>query len=240
MTGRPLAVLGYHRIGPPPPGGWETWFFVPAETFEAQLRTLREEGWTPIDADLLLAGLEDPERLPERPALVTFDDGYRSLIDHALPVLERQEVPAVSFVPTDHVGGPNAFDPWEPTEAICDWDDLRALERSGVVVESHAASHRSFSELSLHEQTDEARRSKAAIETELGKAARLLAYPFGDPGLVPDVLSGLGYKAAFVYPGEIAKLPVEDRFRIERVAMGPDTDLVGLLQGGVASPGTTR
>jgi len=212
--------------------------------FEAHLRTLREEGFTPIDPDLLLAGLEDPERLPERSALVTFDDGYRSLVDHALPVLERQEVPAVMFVPTDHVGASNRFDPSEPTEPICDWEDLRALERKRVSVESHAASHCPFSGLSLHEQTDEARRSKAVIEAELNKAVRLLAYPFGDTGSMHEdfavAMGDLGYEAAFVYPGNIVELPLKDRFKIERVAMGPDTDLAGVLQGRVTPPGAAR
>jgi len=217
---------------------------VPQAVFEAHLRTLREEGFTPIDSDLLLAGLEDPERLPERPALVTFDDGYRSLVDHALPVLERQEIPAVVFVPTDHVGALNRFDPSEPTEPICDWEDLRALECGRVSVESHAASHRAFSGLSLDEQTDEARRSKAVIETELDKAVRLFAYPYGETGANYDDLAvavrDLGYQAAFVYPGDVVELPLKDRFTIERVAMGPDTDLAGVLQGRVAPPGVAR
>src|SRR3712207_7532296 len=47
---------------------------------------------------------------------------------------------------------PNAFDPWEPPGRICTWDELRALERGGVAVESHAASHRTFSELSLEDR----------------------------------------------------------------------------------------
>lgn len=44
-----LAVLGYHQIGPPPPGGWETWSYVPEETFADHLRLLRETGWQVID-----------------------------------------------------------------------------------------------------------------------------------------------------------------------------------------------
>ncbi len=78
--------------------------------------------------DTFLDGLTDPDRLPARGALLTFDDGYRSFRTHAVPQLLRFGVPALLFVPTDFIGGTNAFDAdtREPIERICDWDDLGA------------------------------------------------------------------------------------------------------------------
>src|SRR6266704_3460074 len=110
-----LAILGYHKIGPPPRSGWDTWFF-----------------------------------LPERSALITFDDGYRSMLTITLPLLQRLGLPSVLFVPTDNVGKSNSFDSGlEPDEMLCDWHDLRELHRAGVSIQSHAASHRHFSEMDL-------------------------------------------------------------------------------------------
>ena len=74
-----LAILGYHKIGKPPPGGWETWFYIPEGTFANHLSHLREHGWQVIDLATFLRGLAVPESLPERAALLTFDDGYRSI-----------------------------------------------------------------------------------------------------------------------------------------------------------------
>src|SRR5262249_41433636 len=117
---RTLAILGYHKVGAPLPGAWETWYYVPEATFLNQLSYLRDNGWQVIDLETLLQGLADPTRLPQRAALITFDDGYRCVLEVALPCLLRFGYPAVHFVPTDYIGGRNWFDQGaEPEEPIC-------------------------------------------------------------------------------------------------------------------------
>src|SRR5215204_221729 len=105
-----LVILAYHKIGPPAPGGWETWYYVPEQTFADQLDCLRELGWSVIDVAAFLAGLDDPASLPPRAALITFDDGYRNVHDHALPRMRERGCPGVVFVPTQFIGGMNGFD----------------------------------------------------------------------------------------------------------------------------------
>jgi peptidoglycan/xylan/chitin deacetylase (PgdA/CDA1 family) len=227
-----IAVLGYHKIGPPAPGSWETWFSVPEEVFASQLTELRDGGWQPIDSTAFLDGLAHPEALPERAALITFDDGYRSVLEVALPWLERFGHSGVIFVPTDYVGGTNLFDhDDEPQEPLCDWDDLRELERRGVAVESHGASHRTFSELTPSERAAELQRSKAALEAGLGQTVQLFAYPYGDDGGAAAQVREAGYRAAFGYGGGPISMPPEDLYRVERLAMGPDSDLEAMLDG---------
>jgi len=228
-----LAILAYHKIGEPQPGGWETWFYVPEAAFVGHLTYLREAGWQVIDIQAFLGALDDPSHLPGRAALITFDDGYRSNLRIALPWLRRFGYPAVMFVPTDYIGGRNDFDQGgEPEEAICDWDELRELERSGVSIQSHAASHRGLSGLNPAEQEDELRRSKATLEAGLGKPVEVLSYPFGDggddgadPPAFRRTLARLGYRAACLYKGRPISFPVADRYRLARVAIGRDTDL---------------
>ena len=130
MEPRHLVILAYHKIGPPAPGGWETWYYVPEETFAAQLDCLQQLGWSVIDVAAFLAGLDDPGSLPPRAALVTFDDGYRNIHDCALPRLRERGCPGVVFVPTQYIGGINGFDAdtREPPEPICSWEHLRELE----------------------------------------------------------------------------------------------------------------
>ncbi len=231
---RTLAVLGYHKIGPPPPDGWESWFYVPEPVFVGQLEFLRREGWGVISLGEFLRGLDDPEGLPERSALLTFDDGCRSFLDTALPCLERFGWPSVMFVPTDYLGGRNDFDqgcePWEP---ICGGDDLQLLEARGVAVQSHTASHRRLSDLGREEWEDEFRRSKGVLESTLSRPVETVSYPYGDAGddplAVAAVLRRVGYRAAFLYGGGLARMPPEGPFHIPRVAMGPDTDLAAAL-----------
>lgn len=228
-----LAILAYHKVGEPPPGGWETWFYVPEAAFAAHLTCLRDTGWQVINVATLHRGLADPSHLPWRAALITFDDGYRSNLRVALPWLRRFGYPAAAFVPTDYIGGRNDFDHGaEPEEGICDWNELRELEREGVSIESHAASHRGLSGLAPAEQEDELRRSKAILEVGLGKSVELLSYPFGDGGdLGVDplglrrILARLGYRAACLYGGSPMSLPVADPYRLSRIAVGRDTNL---------------
>jgi peptidoglycan/xylan/chitin deacetylase (PgdA/CDA1 family) len=225
-----LAVLGYHKIGPPGPSAWETWYYVPEQIFADQIGTLSACGWETIDITGLRAALAGTLRLPERAALITFDDGYRSVHEYALPVLQRLACPALLFVPTDFVGRTNEFDSdIEPVEPMCRWDQLGELSRSGVAVQSHGKTHRAFSNISPAERRQEVADSKAALEARLGGPVDFSAYPYGDDadgaGDVRAALAESGYRAAFGYGGGPFELGAADRYRLARIAMGPDTDL---------------
>jgi peptidoglycan/xylan/chitin deacetylase (PgdA/CDA1 family) len=237
LKNRAVAILAFHKIGEPPDGEYPTWNYIPEETFVGYLRYLRENGWQVIDLATLLRGILEPDSLPDRSALLTFDDGYRSILTAALPLLLRFRYPAVLFVPTEFIGGRNTFDDEiEPEEAICNWDELRELERYGVSVQSHGATHRPFSELDSDEQQEEVVRSKAQLEVGLGKPVEVLAYPYGDVGIEPQemrrALTKAGYRAAFLYGGGTNPLPMPDPYCLSRLAMGPDTDLQAALAEG--------
>ena len=73
-----------------------------AETFDAQCRMIAET-CHPIDFETLVDAQKKGRALPERPVLVTFDDGYRSVFELARPILLRYKIPAVVFVCSDPV-----------------------------------------------------------------------------------------------------------------------------------------
>jgi peptidoglycan/xylan/chitin deacetylase (PgdA/CDA1 family) len=234
---RKVAVLAYHKIGPPSVAEWETWSYVSEARFETHLRYLADHGWQVIGLNALLHGLEHPDTLPARAALITFDDGYRSNYELALPLLQRFGFPAVMFVPTGFIGGYNAFDAdiyYEPHEEICTLDELRALERGGVSVQSHGRSHRRLSELTPAERQEEVSSSKAHLEQALGKTVSALAFPYGDNGgdarATATMLAARGYRVAFLYGGGWTDWPVADAFSIARVPIGADTSLDEALE----------
>jgi peptidoglycan/xylan/chitin deacetylase (PgdA/CDA1 family) len=227
-----IAVLAYHNVGEVPDGGWETWFRVPESLFSDQLAYLETNGWEVLTLPAFLAALDDPGTASRHAALITFDDGYRSLREVALPHLERFGFPAVVFVPTDFIGGVNSFDAdVEPEEPICDWNDLRALEDAGVSVQSHGASHRALSTLASARLDDELRRSKHALEEGLTKRIEVFAYPYGDRG-AGNAVQTAGYRAAFLYKGGPISVPVDDPFALPRIPIGSDTDLTKELTPG--------
>lgn len=232
-----LAILSYHHVGPPPPDGWDTWYYVPEATFVDHLEHLRSEGWQPIDATAFLAGLKSPAALPERAALLTFDDAYSSLAKVALPCLLEFGFPGVVFAPTRYIGGKNDFDSdsHEPPTSICGWGDFELLELNGVSVQSHGVSHRAFSDLSVAEIEAELAESKAMLEARLRSSVELFAFPYGDAGadgdLVRKALQRCGYKAACLYGGGPLDPMAADPYRLDRVAIGRDTDLAAELAG---------
>jgi peptidoglycan/xylan/chitin deacetylase (PgdA/CDA1 family) len=234
---RILAILSFHKIGAPSIPEWETWFYIPESIFVLQLEWLRINQWHVIGMGDFLHGLAEPDSLAERSVLLTFDDGYRSMATIALPCLQRFRFPGVVFIPTDYIGGTNSFDTdEEPPEPMCTWEDLRRLESGGVSVQSHGVKHRSFSGLSPAEQHEELNHSKRTLESGLQKPVEAFAFPYGDGGttdVVSAALARLGYRAGFLYGANEtyapAKLPVSDPYRIDRVAMGPDTDLSVVL-----------
>src|SRR5215471_12405186 len=86
-SGPVLAILCFHKIGEPPEDGWDTWFYISKNTFVEQLRWLRDQDWRVIDAATFLRGLSEPEVLPPRAALLTFDDGCQQFLEVAFPCL---------------------------------------------------------------------------------------------------------------------------------------------------------
>ncbi len=240
MTSRTLAVLAFHKIGEPSDPVWQTWNYVPTAQFRAMLDILDEDGWTVIDLSLFRRALDDPLLMPERAALITFDDGYRSTHTEALPCLKAKGYPAVVFVPTSFVGGTNRFDlDIEPTEEMCSWDELRRLNEEGIAVQAHSESHPQLSELDEAKLTTELGRSRRDLEERLGRTVDMLAYPYGNaahPSLTAGFLSDLGYRAAFLYGGGTTGFPLPDRYRIARVALGLDSDLRVMLAAGGEAP----
>jgi peptidoglycan/xylan/chitin deacetylase (PgdA/CDA1 family) len=228
-----LAVLAFHKIGPPPPGHSATWFYISKSVFEDHLRWLQGSSWRVIDAETFLHGLDFPETLPERAALLTFDDGYRSMRDIALPILRSFGFPSIVFVPISYIGSTNSFDAdIEPEEPICDWDDFRELKCGKVSVQSHGVTHSRLSMLDDAQLRYEAEHSKIAIESRMGHAVRIFSFPYGDNGCQPlvtaSILREVGYAAAFLYGGGLNEPPY-DRFGLKRLAIGPNTDLPSLL-----------
>jgi peptidoglycan/xylan/chitin deacetylase (PgdA/CDA1 family) len=97
-----VAVLCYHGVRPDAlPGGLMAFeeLHVRSSSLECHLDAVRA-CCHPISLHDWRRHLAEGTPLPARPVLVTFDDGYRSVRTHALPLLERFEVPAVVFVST--------------------------------------------------------------------------------------------------------------------------------------------
>jgi peptidoglycan/xylan/chitin deacetylase (PgdA/CDA1 family) len=124
--------------------------------------------------------------VPDSPAhccAVTFDDGFVSVLENALPELARRNIPATFFVPTGCLGEPPAWvKPASPArhERVLSAEELAALKDHRLLaIGSHSISHPNFLKLDLPQARRELEHSKAQLEAILGRKVALFSFPHG-------------------------------------------------------------
>jgi peptidoglycan/xylan/chitin deacetylase (PgdA/CDA1 family) len=136
-----------------------------------------------------------------RTFLLTFDDGYASLAEHAYPVLADLGFTATTFLITDYIGTTNTWDvqyTWNRLQHL-GWPQIEQWRARGFDFASHGATHRRLTWLDDAAIEAELRGSRAALTTRLGpEAGRAVAYPFGavDPRVL-ECAQRAGYELGF-------------------------------------------
>lgn len=109
-----LTILTYHRVDEPAarPDLMPSLISATPDGFAAQMAMVARQ-FDPVGLPDVIAALDQPERLPPRAVLVTFDDGYRDFATHAWPALQSAGVPATLFVATAVADDPSAPFWWD-------------------------------------------------------------------------------------------------------------------------------
>lgn len=294
-----LSIVTYHHVAdhdPSYPYDPEVADATPAQ-FRRRMETLARYG-NPIGIDELIAAI-DGAPLPKNPVMVTFDDGYRSCHDMALPILRAVGMRATFFIATSFITERRLYwwerialllgrarrttavityprtleldlkDPqvsgkltdlikdtqdldldrfldelgmalgvdWSPQietgyadKLIMTWDQVRALARAGMDVESHGRHHRVLQTLDAATLENELLGSRKDLEAQLGRPVRAIAYPVGrrinrEPR-IRDALAAAGYRLGMSnhsgvnrwWPPALRSLGPIDRFDVRRLA----------------------
>jgi peptidoglycan/xylan/chitin deacetylase (PgdA/CDA1 family) len=190
-----LLILCYHAVSPT----WESFLAVEPEQLRRQVRHLLRRGYR---AMTLSDALAEPGG---RRFVVTFDDGYTSILERGLPVLSELGVPATVFVPTDLIDEAGLFSslpaeqmPRDEEELRCmSWSQVRELLEAGWEVGSHTCTHPHLPELEDSDLAGELRRSREVCEERLERRCETIAYPFGShDGRVVEASAAAGYRLA--------------------------------------------
>jgi len=138
---RAVPILMYHKVGPVDDNAW----WVPAERFEQQLRDLRNQGYRSILPQDLVHHRLAGRRLPDKPVLITFDDGYRDTLELAEPLLKRYGFRAAAYLPTAFIGEtPAERRAYEGVPCLV-WTEVRAMQARGTFVfGGHGHEHRNL------------------------------------------------------------------------------------------------
>ena len=175
----PMPVLMYHDVVTADTGNLNDWM-VTADKFREDMQWLKDNGYTTVLPRELTAG----EELPDKPVLVTFDDGYESNYTLALPILEETDSKAVIALITERI------DSEKP--GFLTWEQCRALHESGrVELGSHTHDSHSGEKPGILRRDGESKADYEAriftdletsverIETNVGADVTYFAHPHG-------------------------------------------------------------
>jgi peptidoglycan/xylan/chitin deacetylase (PgdA/CDA1 family) len=223
-----LPVLLYHRVGPPR-GGPHPELSVPPTQFRREVELMARLGYRGIAPSEWLAWLRGEGSLPPRPVLLTFDDAYAELEDHALPILEAHGFRAAVFVATELLGRPAPWDgsPLAEPEALLRWG------RRGVELGGHTLTHPELTLLPPSAAAREIAGGADAMEALTGTRPVAFAYPAGRHDAAVRAAAAAVFPLAFTCePGLNGRDTSLERMRRTMVHPG-DTrvDLVALLRG---------
>ncbi len=172
-----ILVLMYHSIseGPGPT-------CISAEIFRAQMDALANAGYQIHSLGDLIGWRRGERELPERSAVLTFDDGFADFATSAFPLLERRGWPATVFLPSGKVGG---NDDWEspaagrPPRRLMGWEAVRRLAACGVMFGAHGVTHADLTQLAPSAARREILDSKRTIAEQTGRLPDVFCPPYG-------------------------------------------------------------
>jgi peptidoglycan/xylan/chitin deacetylase (PgdA/CDA1 family) len=198
-----VLVLCYHAVSE----RWPASLSVTSERLRHQLELLVRKGYRGVT---FTRAVTDPPR--GKVLAVTFDDGYRSVVTRAKPILERLSLPGTVFVVTEHVGSESpmvwsGIDQWlrtehEPELTAASWPELEGLVRAGWEVGAHTRLHPHLTRVDTTALHAELIGSRQAVVKHLGTCTSL-AYPYGDHDeRVIEAAGQAGFVAAATLPSQ--------------------------------------
>jgi len=181
---------------------------------------LHKQGYHAILPEELLMHLRTNTELPDRPIMLTFDDGYEDFYKNALPAILKYDFKAAVFIVADLAGDINLWrvkGVWQEAKLLT-WDQIKELSDRGFSVGSHGLTHlpltRIYSPVKLISQI---KGSKIKIESHINKPVKVFSYPYGKfNGLIKWLIKLYGYEMAFsICPG--VNEEIKDLFSLKRI-----------------------
>jgi peptidoglycan/xylan/chitin deacetylase (PgdA/CDA1 family) len=229
-----VPILMYHHIDDNPVNDW----VVTPEAFAAQMRALCDNGFTAVSLCQLVDFVDRGIPLPPNPIVITFDDGYLSVYEHAFPVLQRYGMVATVFIIGEAVGTDTYKDTGHPTIPKFSFDQARRM--AGVVsVQSHSYDMHQSAALEVGQArenmlrregereadfievlTADHRRINEIVYAELGEPIFAAAFPHG----LYDTLTQA------VLQGEGVRVTLSTREGINTVLMGMPQSLLSMYR----------
>jgi peptidoglycan/xylan/chitin deacetylase (PgdA/CDA1 family) len=222
---RGLPVLMYHHVHP----SRKDALTVTVPQFEEQLQFLASAGYQPITCRDVIEHLQRGAKLPPRPVLLTFDDGYVNNLEYAYPLLARYGFKATIFLAVGLLGQTNRWD--EGDEPLLSAGQLSMLDPGVIELGLHSYLHENYQQMSAEQIGGDARRCLAELSTAGLRCTPALAYPYGKYPRQPEAkaamqraLAAAGVPCAMRIGNRVNRLPLRNAYELRRINVkGTDT-----------------
>jgi peptidoglycan/xylan/chitin deacetylase (PgdA/CDA1 family) len=224
-TGKPgtatVPVLMYHVINPPPSGAPFPGLYVPSDEFAAQMQALKNAGWHAVTMDQLEAYWKRGVPLgPGKPIVLTFDNGYASQYENALPILKRlgwvgNENIQLTGLPRSQGGLTDA--------------QVRTMIAAGWELDTQGISHADLITLDASQLEYQVASARQMLQKRYGVPVNWFCYPSGhyDETVVAAVKAAGFVGSTTVIPGWAS--PSEDPYRLPRLRVLGGTSPAALI-----------
>ena len=207
---RNVPVLCYHNINSSAEGHSPA-YTCTISTFQQHIKMLSDSGYHSITPDELVGYLFGNTTLPERPFVITFDDGHLEHFTVAAPILSQYHFVGLFFIPTCFIGKKNYLSA----------DLIRALSDSGHIVGAHSYDHPDLRHIDASALDIQISEPVIKLEHITHKNVEYFAYPFGAwNDTIITVLRQAGMKGAFQLGGASSKECPE--YTIKRMLVSGD------------------
>jgi peptidoglycan/xylan/chitin deacetylase (PgdA/CDA1 family) len=199
-----VPILMYHYVSDPPPGSDQyRWSLsVTPANLDAQMSYLKQAGYRTVTLYDLYDHLTQGKPLPEKPIILTFDDGYVDAFTQAMPILRKHGFVATFFIltgPADR-GGAGGY---------LTWEQMQVMTAAGMDIELHSREHYDLRNRSNDFLVNQIAGGKEAIEAHIARPVRWFAYPSGhyDAAVTRVLVSAGFWGAVTTIPGRTHTAP---------------------------------
>jgi len=223
-----LTILMYHKVDRIPRGAAHRGNYVLPAEFEKQLTALKSWGYESVTLNEWLAFREGKTSLPKKPLVISFDDGYRTTLTNAWPLLRSAGFSATVFLVSGLIGKTNSWDVDEIQEPLLDERDVREMQRGGCSFGSHTRTHVALTKTPAELAAQELSQSREELESLLGEPVTALCYPYAKQNsVVRGLARAAGYETALIGRGGVNRAS-RDPYALRRIKIDTTTTIAGL------------
>ena len=225
ITFNGLPVLMYHKVIDE---GIPDYLTITIQDLEQQFKYLVKRGYTSILLSDLLDHLNEKKKLPAKAVLLTFDDGYKNNFTQLYPLLKKYNLKANIFLVAGFIQ-PSVNNLQDQNEFL-HIDDIKEMSSDTVQFGLHSYDHKSYNELTISQIEEDIRSCRTQLNHLNIPYQPCLAYTYGafpkkDSKKREQMfvtMQATGVQCAFRIGNRINKLPIQDKFLIQRIDVRGD------------------